>query len=65
VSKPKYSIEQNAQARFIVERLRKAMPVLSAGVGQHVRARESLAGLERALAAYDAFTKEHADAPDA
>ena len=52
----KYSSAQNAQARFIVERLKRAMPILSSAIQSSAPdARIALHSLERALAAYDSI----------
>lgn len=49
----------DAQARFIVERLRRAMPVLSGSLqSRSVEAREAIASLERSIAAYDHIVSE-------
>ena len=52
----KYLSAQNAQARFIVERLKRAMPLLSGALRSNAPdARIALHGLERVLAAYDSI----------
>lgn len=56
---PRPSPTADAQARFIVERLRRAIPVLSGSLqSRSVEAREAIAGLERAIAAYDHIVSE-------
>jgi hypothetical protein len=51
----------DAQARFIVERLRRALPILSGSLqSRSVEAREAIASLERFIAAYDRIAAETA-----
>jgi len=47
---------QNSQARFIVERLRKVLPIISGGA-RTLAARAAVGDLERALSSYDAITR--------
>lgn len=49
---------QNAQARFIVERLRGALPVLRQLAGSGAKARETIGGLGRAIESYDIITRK-------
>jgi hypothetical protein len=48
---------QNAQARFIVELVRRALPWIR-GDARTKAAREAIETLERALTSYDVITRE-------